>query len=306
MRDFLSIDDLSCEELSGLLDLSISLKADRVVRRDLTGKTIALIFEKHSTRTRVSFEVAVYELGGNPLALSGSEMQLGRGETIEDTARVLERYCHAIVLRTTAQERLERMAAAARIPVVNALSDLSHPCQALADLMTLKERWGSLSGRKLGWVGDGNNVVHSLLLAGAKSAMRLAVSTPVGYEPDPKVVRRAEQIASQTGGSIEIGHDPLVAADGADALATDVWASMGQEAEAETRSTVFHPYRLNDALLAQAQPDALVLHCLPAHRGEEIEASVIDGEHSVVWDEAENRLHTEKALLAWLVGGKEL
>jgi ornithine carbamoyltransferase len=302
-RDYLSVDDLSAPELGSVLSLAGKLKADRQMHRDaLAGRSAALIFEKSSTRTRVSFEVGVAQLGGHPITLSSGDLQLGRGETIEDTGRVLSRYVDVIVLRTFEQERLEALAGAASIPVVNALSDFEHPCQALADLLTIEEHLGGLAGRILTYVGDGNNVAHSLLLAGAKAAMTVRVSTPVGFEPIPQVVERAEEIAAEAGGSIEVGTDPAAAASGAHVLYTDVWASMGQEAEAEERALIFRPYQLNEALIDVADPGVLVMHCLPAHRGEEISDRAIDGDRSVVFDQAENRLHTQKALLVFLFG----
>jgi ornithine carbamoyltransferase len=303
VRDFLSIDDVTPEELHHLLELAAKVKqspADHSAR--LFGTAVALIFEKPSTRTRVSFEVAVASLGGHPLALSSSELQLGRGETIEDTGRVLSRYCEAIVLRTFGQERLEALAAGADVPVVNSLSDYQHPCQILADLLTVIERKGDPAGRTLAYLGDGNNVAHSLLLGGAMLGMRVRVATPAGFEPIPQVVERAEEIAAKSGGAVQVGNDPVAAAEGADVLYTDVWASMGQEEEHAERILVFTPYRLDAAALARAADDAMVLHCLPAHRGEEITDEVIDGAHSAVWDQAENRLHTQKALLLWLLG----
>jgi ornithine carbamoyltransferase len=302
-RDFLSVDDVSPDELVALLDGADRHKADRRPRATLQGRTVALIFEKPSTRTRVSFEVAVHELGGYPLPLTGPELQLGRGETMEDTAAVLSRYVHAIVLRTFAQESLERLAKAGGIPVVNALSDYSHPCQALADLQTIRERKGRLAGIRLAYLGDGNNVAHSLLFAGSKVGMHVSVATPIGYEPIPQVVRRAGEIAAETGGSVELTHDPATAAKGADVLYTDVWASMGKELEHGERALIFKPYQLSTDTLAVASPDVVVLHCLPAHRGEEIAAEVMDGPNSAVFDQAENRLHTQKALLSWLLTG---
>jgi ornithine carbamoyltransferase len=302
-RDYLSVDDLSARELHDVLTLAAQIKADRSMHADtLAGRSVALIFEKSSTRTRVSFEVGVAQLGAHPLTLSSGDLQLGRGETIEDTGRVLSRYVDAIVLRTFEQERLEALADAASIPVINSLSDFEHPCQALADLLTIEEHLGALRGKVLTYVGDGNNVAHSLLLAGAKAAMTVRVATPVGFEPIRQVVDRAAEIAAETGGSIEVGTDPGMAAKGAHALYTDVWASMGQEREADERALVFRPYQLNDALIDVADPAALVMHCLPAHRGEEIADHAIDGEHSVVFDQAENRLHTQKALLVFLFG----
>jgi ornithine carbamoyltransferase len=300
-RDVLSIDDLTVQELHEVLELAGKLKASPDDRRTtLAGKSIALIFEKPSTRTRVSFEVAVDQLGAHPVVLSSQELQLGRGETIEDTGRVLSRYVDAIAVRTFEQERLEALAGAADVPVINMLSDFEHPCQCLADLLTVRERKGDLPGVLLAYLGDGNNVTHSLLLGGAKAGMHVRVATPPGYEPIPQIVKRAEEIAAETGGSVETGHDPMWAVDQADVLYTDVWASMGQEAEATARTLVFPAYRIDAAAVARAKDDVVVLHCLPAHRGQEITDDVIDGPHSAVWDQAENRLHTQKALLAWL------
>ncbi len=302
-RDYLSVDDLTPDELDHVVQLGTELKADRSLHMaSLAGRTIALIFEKSSTRTRVSFEVGVTQLGASPLTLSSADLQLGRGETIQDTGRVLSRYVDAIVLRTFEQDRLEVLAGAASVPVVNSLSDFEHPCQALADLLTIRERLGALAGRTLAYVGDGNNVTHSLLLAGAKTGMHVRVGTPPGFEPIPQVVQRAAEIAATTGGSVEVVNDPREAAEGAEILCTDVWASMGQEAEAAERALVFPAFQLNQKLVDLAAPDVLVLHCLPAHRGQEITDEVIDGPHSAVWDQAENRLHTQKALLLFLFG----
>lgn len=297
-RHFLSIDDLAPGELSDLLDLAARVKAaPRDFSDRLRGRSIAMIFEKPSTRTRISFEVGIAELGAHPLALTSTELQLGRGETIEDTGRVLGRYVDAVVLRTFGQERLEALARAAEVPVVNALSDFEHPCQCLADLLTVREKLGSLAGLVLAYVGDGNNVANSLLLGGTKLGMTVRVATPPGYEPIPLVVSRAEEIAAETGGGVDVTHDPAEAAKDADVLYTDVWASMGQEGEAVERTLVFQPYQLNQEIVDAAGPDVVVLHCLPAHRGQEITDEVIDGPHSAVWDQAENRLHTQKALL---------
>ena len=301
-RHFLSIDDVSPEELNLLLESAAKIKqspADHASR--LQGRSVALIFEKPSTRTRVSFEVAVASMGGHPLALSSTELQLGRGETIEDTGRVMSRYVDAIVLRTFGHDRLESLAGASTVPVVNSLSDYEHPCQTLADLLTVVERFGEAKGRIMAYFGDGNNVAHSLLIGCAKLGMHVRVATPAGFEPIPQVVRRATEIAGETGGSVEITNEPMAAAEDADILYTDVWASMGQEQEHAERVLVFTPYRIDAAALERAKDDAIVMHCLPAHRGEEITDEVIDGPHSVVWDQAENRLHTQKALLAWLL-----
>jgi ornithine carbamoyltransferase len=300
-RDFLSVESLGIDELHALLDRAAKLKADRRPSDVLAGRSIGMIFEKPSTRTRVSFEVAITELGAHAVVLNASELQLGRGETVEDTARVLSRYLHALVVRTFEQDRLERLARWADIPIVNALSDLMHPCQALADLQTVQERLGKLDGSSLAYVGDGNNVAHSLLTACAMVGMNISVATPPGYEPISQIVKTAEGIASATGARIEVTTDATAAVGGADVIYTDVWASMGQEREAEERKLIFAPYQVNAALVARAKPGAIVLHCLPAHRGEEITDDVIEGSQSVVWDQAENRLHSQKALLEWLL-----
>jgi ornithine carbamoyltransferase len=302
-RDFLTIDDLTSEELLTLLD-----EADRVKKKSdsyidaLSGRQIALIFEKPSTRTRVSFEVAITSMGGHAVSLRGDELQLGRGETIEDTGRVLARYTDALVVRTFGQDRLQRLAKSASVPVVNALSDYSHPCQALADCQTIRERCGETTGVTLAYIGDGNNVAHSLMFAGAKLGMHVRVACPPGYEPLPAVVERSKEIARTAGGGIIVTNVVAEAARDATVLYTDVWASMGREEEAEERRKVFSKYQINSDVLRLAGDDALVMHCLPAHRGEEISAEVLDGPQSVVWDQAENRLHSQKALLAWLLG----
>ena len=301
--DYLSVDDLSPAELADLLDLSAKVKSDPgAYAQRLGGRSVALIFEKPSTRTRVSFEVGVAQLGGHPVVLSTNDLQLGRGQTIEDTGRVLSRYVDAIVLRTFEQERLEVLASAATVPVVNSLSDFEHPCQALADLLTVRERLGTLQGRVLTYLGDGNNVAHSLLLAGAKAGMTVRVATPPGFEPIPQVVHRASEIAAETGCEVVTTDDARAACAGADVLYTDVWASMGQEAESDERALIFPLYQLNQDLVDVAADDVVVLHCLPAHRGQEITGEVIDGPRSAVWDQAENRLHTQKALLLRLLG----
>ena len=301
-RDFLSIADLSSDELERLLDNADEVKAKAAEWSDrIAGRQVALIFEKPSTRTRVSFEVAVSSMGGHAVVLRGDELQLGRGETIEDTGRVLSRYVDLVVVRTFEQERLERLARAASVPVVNALSDLCHPCQALADLQTIREAKGSLGGLALAYVGDGNNVAHSLLLGGAATGMHVRIASPEGYEPSAEMMERSARTAAVTGGSVAAGPSVEQAVDGADVLYTDVWASMGQEAEAAGRARAFERYRLDEKVVALAKDDAVVMHCLPAHRGEEISAEVIDGPRSIVWDQAENRLHSQKALLAWLL-----
>ncbi len=301
-RDFLSIDDLSSAELAALLDRATAIKGDPegMYRGRLSGRAVALIFEKPSTRTRVSFEVATFNGGGHPVVLSAGDLQLGRGETIEDTGRVLSGYVDAVVLRTFEQERLEALASAATVPVVNALSDFEHPCQCLADLQTVREHKGQLGGLTLTYLGDGNNMAHALLLGGAKSGMNVRIATPPGYEPIPQVVERAEEIAAETGGSVTVTNDPAAAATDADVLYTDVWASMGQEEEADERTLVFPAYSLDASAVEVAKDDVIVMHCLPAHRGQEIAGEVIDGPHSVVWDQAENRLHSQEALLLWI------
>jgi ornithine carbamoyltransferase len=302
VRHFLSIDDVTSDELNHLLELAAKVKAspgDYAAR--LAGKSVAMIFEKPSARTRVSFEVGIAQMAGHPIPLQDAEMQLGRRESIDDVGSVLSRYVQAIVLRTFGQERLEFLAKAASVPVVNALSDFEHPCQCLADLMTIRERKGELAGLTLTYLGDGNNVANSLLLGGALVGMRVRVATPPGFEPIPQVVSRAEEIAATTGGSVAVFNDQEAATTGADVLYTDVWACMGQEEEADERSLVFQSYRLDQTAVERAADDVLVLHCLPAHRGQEITDEVIDGPHSAVWDQAENRLHTQKALLLWLL-----
>jgi len=302
-RDFLSVDDLTPDELAFLLDLSAKVKAQPGDYSErLRGRSVALIFEKPSTRTRVSFEVAVASAGGHPVPLSSSELQLGRGETIEDTGRVLSRYVDAIVLRTFEQERLEVLGGAASVPVVNALSDFEHPCQCLADLLTIREVKGEVAGLTLTYLGDGNNVTHSLMLGATKMGMNFRAATPPGFEPIPLVVERATEIAAGAASSVLVTHDALEACRDADVLYTDVWASMGQEAETEERALVFPSYALDQAKVEVAKEDVTVLHCLPAHRGQEIADKVIDGPHSAVWDQAENRMHTQKALLLWLLG----
>ena len=303
MPDFLSIDDLSAEELLHLLDRSDVIKAaPEAVRDELDRIGVALIFEKPSTRTRTSFEIAVAAMGGIPVVLDSGDSQLGRGETIEDSGAVLSRYVSAIVLRTFEHERLQHLADAADAPVINALSDHEHPCQAVGDLMTIRERQGALAGLTLAYVGDANNTCHALMLAAAKTGMTMRVATPIGYEPDDAVTASASTQAAAAGGAIEVTDDPQAAASGADVLYTDVWASMGHEAEAAERQRVFPPFQLNAELLALAKPDAIVLHCLPAHRGEEITDEVVDGPQSAVLDQAENRLHTQKALLLRSLG----
>jgi ornithine carbamoyltransferase len=289
-RHFLTGQELAPDELGRLLDRAIELKAGRESGEgegSLRGRTVALFFEKPSTRTRVSFQVGVAELGGHPLPLRADELQLGRGESIADTARVLSRFVHAIVIRSGSHETVAELARHAQIPVINGLTPLHHPCQALADLLTLKERFGAVDGVRLAYVGDGNNVARSLALVGARAGADVVVAAPEGY-------RLEDGVAAQTG-------DPLVAAAGADALYTDVWVSMGDEADAEARRSALAPFQLNEALMDAASDRAVALHCLPAHPGEEITEGVLYGERSAVWDQAENRLHAQKALLELLV-----
>jgi ornithine carbamoyltransferase len=301
-RDFLSIDDLSPEELTKLLDSADSVKKKpKSVAKAIDGLQVAMIFEKPSTRTRVSFEAAVSTMGGHAIVLRGDELQLGRGETIEDTGRVLSRYLDAIVVRTFGHDRLQRLAASSSVPVINSLSDYSHPCQALADFQTIREHKKEVAGLSLGYIGDGNNVAHSLMLAGAKLGAKVRIAGPKGHEPSPAVAKRSAEIAAQNGGTVTVTNVVAEAAASADVLYTDVWASMGQEDEAEARKGVFERYQINSEVMDLAADDAIVLHCLPAHRGEEITADVIDGPQSVVWDQAENRLHSQRALLAWLL-----
>ncbi len=295
MPHFLSLDGLSALSLTALLDAAAAYKRARThgPATWLAGKHVALVMEKSSTRTRVSFEVAVRELGGHATVLTSDGSQLGRGEPVEDTARVLGRYCHAIVFRTFGDDRLQRMAGAAGVPVINALTDREHPCQIVADLMTVRERFGTVAVR-LAWVGDGNNMAVSWLHAAAAFGLTLTLACPSGYRPEPAVIDRARK----AGATIEVVDDPRAAVRGADVVMTDVWASMGQEAEAAARARAFSGYLVDDALLAEAADRAIVLHCLPAHRGEEIAASIMDGPRgAAIWDQAENRLHTHKAIL---------
>ena len=302
-RHFLIDDALSAAEQAAVLDEADRMKKDRFAARPLAGpRSVAVVFEKPSTRTRLSFEIGIAELGGHPVVLDARSTQLGRGETIEDTAQVMSRYVDAIVIRTFGQDRIESLAAASSVPVVNALTDLAHPCQALADLQTIREHKGGLAGVTLAYLGDGNNMAHSLLLAGAIAGMHVRVGSPEAFLPLPEIVTRAEGLAAANGGSVTVTADPKAAAADADVLYTDVWASMGQEGEAADRIAPFRPYAIDEAALASAAPDAVVMHCLPAHRGEEIAAAVIDGPASIVFDQAENRLHAQKALLAFLLG----
>ena len=302
-RHFLRDDDLSPAEQAEVLDLAAAMKADRFGYRPLAGpRTVAVLFDKPSTRTRISFSAGIAELGGHPLLVDAQTSQLGRGEPVADTARVLSRQVAAVVWRTFGQDRIAEMASAATVPVINGLTDTFHPCQVLADLQTIREAHGALTGLTLTFLGDGSsNMAHSYLLGGATAGMRVRVAAPEQYRPDPAVTADARALAARTGGAVEVTGDAKAACADADVLATDVWTSMGQEGEEAGRSALLRPYQLDEEKLGLAGPGCVVLHCLPAHRGEEISAAVIDGPHSVVWDEAENRLHAQKALLAWLL-----
>lgn len=301
LRHFLSISDLSQNELLSIIDRAIALKALRGTPdhpAPLAGKSVAVVFEKASTRTRLSFEVGIHELGAQPVTLISKDTQLGRGEPIEDTARMLSRYVHGVVYRTFGHDRLETLAKHATIPVVNGLSDRSHPCQLLADLMTIREHVDRpLDQVRVAWIGDGNNMAHSWIASAAVAGFDLAIACPSGYQPDRDVL----DAAKNSGARVAVGDDPRAAVEGADVVTTDVWASMGQEGEAQARQQAFASYIVDDKTMQSAGSNAIFLHCLPAHRGEEVAASVIDGVQSRVWDEAENRLHAQKALLEWLI-----
>ncbi|WP_435922699.1 ornithine carbamoyltransferase [Paenibacillus sp. DYY-L-2] len=304
-RDLLELDDYTTEEIQYLIDLAIEIKAKQKngeVYQPLKGKTIGLIFEKSSTRTRVSFEVGMYQLGGHALFLSKNDIQLGRGETIADTAGVMSRYLDGIMIRTFGHDKVVDLARYASVPVINGLSDLAHPCQVLADYQTIYEHKGTLKGLKLAYIGDGNNMAHSLMIGGAKLGVHVSVASPEGYEPDPQVVASAQKIAEATGAVIEVVRDPKAAVKDADAIYTDVWASMGFEEEQKAREIAFAAYQVDEELAKHAKPDYVFMHCLPAHRGEEVSEGVIDGKHSIIFDQAENRLHAQKALMAALMG----
>jgi ornithine carbamoyltransferase len=310
VRHFTKDDDLTPAEQAEVLALAAQLKAGRHTAAaptplrapNGTPRTVAVLFDKPSTRTRISFSVGIADLGGSPLVIDTGTTQLNRGEPIEDTTRVLDRQVAAIVWRTFGQDRLDAMAAVSRVPVVNALTDAYHPCQILADLQTVAERKGTLAGLTFSYLGDGaNNMAHSYLLGGALAGMHVRIGSPESFQPDPAVLKRAAEIAAETGGSVQWTPRPEAAADGADVLVTDTWVSMGQEGEYDARIAPFLPYALDEPALARAADDAVVLHCLPAYRGKEIAADVIDGPQSAVWDEAENRLHAQKALLLWLL-----
>ncbi len=304
-RDFLSLKDYSCDEILYFLDVADGLKSeqrDDGTMRYLPGRTLGMLFTKSSTRTRVSFQTGIHQLGGTGLFLSGNDLQLGRGEPIKDTARVLSRYLDAIMIRTFAHSDVEELAKYADIPVINGLTDLLHPCQVLADLQTIREYKRELKGLKLAYIGDGNNMAHSLMYGCAKVGMDITLACPEGYDPNSQVMAEAQEIAGDMSSIVQLYRDPLAAAEGADVVYTDVWASMGQEGEAAERQKAFAGvYQVNNELLKVTKDDSLVLHCLPAHRGEEITEEVIEGSHSVVFEEAENRLHAQKAIMALLI-----
>ena len=308
-KDLLCIHDLSTEEVLLILDVAKKLKKMQkmgVPHEFCKGKTLAMMFSKASTRTRVSFETGFHQLGGHAIYLSDRDSQIGRGEPIRDTARVLSRMVDGIMIRTFSNDSVIELAEYASIPVINGLTDLLHPCQALTDLLTIEEQLGSLKGRKLVYVGDGNNMAHSLMYACAKVGMDMVCASPKGYQPDPMVLKQAREDAVQTGCKISVEEDIVKAVQGADVLYTDVWTSMGQEAEREIRLKALHDYQINSQLLKAANPGAIVLHCLPAHRGEEITEEVLEGPQSFVWDQAENRLHTQKAIMVLLMSDAEL
>lgn len=301
MKHFLSIPDFSQKELLALMVLAERMRAGQYDARPLKGRALAMVFMKSSTRTRVSFEVGCYQLGGHAIFLSPRDAQLGRGEPIEDTARVLSRYVQGIMIRTFAHADVEAMAQYATVPVINGLTDLQHPCQVLADVLTVRQHLGSHEGRTVAWIGDGNNMANSWIDAASRLGFRLRLACPEGYDPDPTLLKRAA-----AAGNVELLRDPRQAVEGADVVNTDVWASMGQEEEQAERSRAFAGYCVDEVLMKRAAPGAIFLHCLPAHRGEEVSAAVIDGPQSRVWDQAENRLHIQKAIMAVLMGGEPL
>ena len=307
MKHLLSIHDLTTEETKQILTLAQDLKTKQkqgIPHPFLKNKTLGMIFSKSSTRTRVSFEVGMYQLGGHALFLSSNDIQLGRGETIYDTANVLSRYLDGIMIRTYDQKDVEDLAKYGSIPIINGLTDLLHPCQALTDMLTIAEKKGNLEGLKLAYLGDGNNMAHSLLYAGAKLGMQVFVATPEGFECQQEIVANAKEDAKKTGAVIDVSHDPLRAVADADAVYTDTWISMGQSGSKESRLATFHSYQVNGKMMRHAKEDAIFLHCLPAYRGYEVTKEVIDGPQSVVFDEAENRLHTQKAIMALLMADK--
>ncbi|GIP28687.1 ornithine carbamoyltransferase [Paenibacillus sp. J23TS9] len=304
-RDLLELDDYTPAEIQYLIELAVELKRKQKngeVYQPLKGKTIGLIFEKSSTRTRVSFEVGAFQLGAHALFLSKNDIQLGRGEIISDTAQVLSRYLDGIMIRTFGHHNVTDLAKYASVPVINGLSDLAHPCQVLADFQTVYEHKGTLKGLKLAYIGDGNNMAHSLMIGGAKLGVHVSIASPEGYEPDAEVVKQSREIAKETGAEIVVTRNPQEAVKDADVIYTDVWASMGFEEEQKIREAAFKDYQVDEELAKGAKSDYLFMHCLPAHRGEEVSAGVIDGKNSVIFDQAENRLHAQKALMAALMG----
>jgi ornithine carbamoyltransferase len=301
-EDFISIHDLTIYQFNEIMDLTEEMKKHpHRFERKLKDKILAMIFEKPSLRTRMTFEVGMLQLGGEAIYLSPSDIQLGKRESVYDVGKNMERWVDGIMLRTFAHQTVIDLAAASRIPVINALSDLSHPCQGMADFFSLKEKKGSLAGLKLAYIGDGNNVCHSLMLAAAKSGVRVSIATPPGYEPNPDIAKLAAEDGKETGYAFHWTTNPAEAASGADAVYTDVWASMGQESEKEQRAKIFAPYQVNTELMARAKPDGLFMHCLPAHRGEEVTSDVLDSPNSIVFDQAENRLHLQKVILMLLM-----
>ncbi|WP_378954978.1 ornithine carbamoyltransferase [Pelosinus sp. sgz500959] len=307
VKDLLSIHDLSTNDVNQILDLATTLKAQLKNGEQhhlLKGKTLGMIFQKSSTRTRVSFEVGMWQLGGSALFLNANDMQIGRGEPVKDTARVLSRYVDGIMIRTSSHDEVIEMAKYASIPVINALTEMMHPCQALTDIFTVMEYKGKLQGLKMAYIGDGNNMVHSLVQACAKVGMDIAIATPKGYEPDAAIINESLEVAKVTGSKITLSNDPLIAAQDADVLYTDVWASMGRETEQNIRKIAFAGYQINQKVMDVAKSDAMVLHCLPAHRGEEITDEVMESKQSAVFDQAENRLHIQKAIMVLLMGSE--
>ena len=300
-RDFLAIPDYSRDELLALFDLAERMRKGEYKDKPLAGKSLAMIFMKASTRTRVSFEVGTWQLGGHALFLSPRDVQLGRGEPVADTARVLSRYVDGIMIRTYAHAEVELLAQYADVPVINGLTDLLHPCQILADILTIRQYHGTIDGRKVAWIGDGNNMANSWINAAYRLGFDLTLACPEGYDPDKTILERAQSVAN-----VRVVRDPAEAVEGADVVNTDVWASMGQEQEQAIREKAFRGFIVDEALMSRAQQDAIFMHCLPAHRGEEVSAAVIDGPQSVVWDEAENRLHVQKAIMANTIGGVAL
>ncbi|WNR44710.1 ornithine carbamoyltransferase [Paenibacillus roseipurpureus] len=300
-KDFLALIDYTSEEIEYLIHYGIELKRKQKAREPhpiLAGKTLGMIFEKSSTRTRVSFEVGMYQLGGQALFLSKNDLQLGRGETVWDTAQTLSRYLDGIMIRTYEHRKVIDLARGATVPVINGLTDHAHPCQVMADYQTVLEKKGRLRGIKVAYIGDGNNMVHSLMMGASKLGMDFAIASPEGYDADKEVIRQSKENAAETGASLLVTRDPREAVENADIIYTDVWASMGQEAEQQQREIAFKNYQVNEALTKYAKPDYLFMHCLPAHRGEEVSEGVIDGKHSIIFDQAENRLHAQKAIMA--------